>query len=107
VKTLLAVIVLIIGLGFALELVAAQEKPAPPLDDLTQAWVDAVVQANSAENIALDAVKATPEYKRYEQAAQNRQQMQADRTKKIESKFPGFTLDWAKRVLVPKDKDKK
>jgi len=85
----------------------AQEKPAPPLDDLTQAWVDAVVQANSAENIALDAVKATPEYKRYEQASQNRQQMQADRTKKIETKFPGFTLDWAKRVLVPKAAEKK
>jgi hypothetical protein len=75
---------------------------SPVLDELAREYMTSVALAAQTEQLALDMLKQTEPYKRYESALKARQQLQQDRTARIEKRYPGYTLDWSKRVLVPK-----
>jgi hypothetical protein len=79
----------------------AQEK-APALDETSRLLVENVVLSAQLEQAALDALKLTDAYKKYEAAQKARQSAQAANLAKVEKQYPGFTVDWAKRVLIVK-----
>jgi hypothetical protein len=94
--------VLILAAVVAAVLCSAQASAPPVLDELAQEYINGVALASQTEQFALDVLKQTEAYKKYDAAKKTREQLQADRLARIEKKYPGYTVDWARRLLVPK-----
>ncbi len=92
----------IIGVGVVAMLVtgvlgAQTPAPAPPAvvvpqDELVTAWIQ---QAQLAAELANSACLQTVEAKRYTS-------LRNEVIKKVESRVPGFTVDWTTGKLAPK-----
>lgn len=95
---LVGLLVALLGTGIRVSLwaqapaAAPSASSVPALDDLEKAWLQNVILSQQLANSACQALDSVKQY----------QSIRTDVQTKIETKRPGWTLDWATGLLMAK-----